>query len=352
MKKKLLSALLCLCLVLAATPALAAPTRDIQSMDVLLDTRLQTLVEIMVTAIPEECFGDASCTVLSDGHAPGKDLVERVLDAAVMFARPTTFLTWWEAKNLYRQLFTNGELDLTKEDRLVFLTATEEGLEAHPEIFGAAGSGAYIYSASFDGEDLTLLCDLYNVDFEDFNDYLTADVESMPESVVTWVCNVALSLRQNPETEFGYTLNSLAVSPIFWDGNLSQWLPVDNTQYEYSVNLPSGLGLSNDDPAHLGWQSADGSVNLTLDVAEESLSYDSALSRFVQEHPGLNVQQAPEFGYFYAMGTGEFLLIAASEDLNWTYTLTLRFPPERQAEYSLYAEFIRNSMIVWGLSNG
>ena len=31
---------------------------------------------------------------------------------------------------------------------------------------------------------------------------------------------------------------------------------------------------------------------------------------------------------------------------------TLTFPAERQAEFTLYAEFIRNSMIVWGLSNG
>ena len=32
--------------------------------------------------------------------------------------------------------------------------------------------------------------------------------------------------------------------------------------------------------------------------------------------------------------------------------LTMVFPPERQAEYALYCEFIRNSMIVWGIANG
>ena len=352
MMKKLLAALACLCLALSALPALAAPTRDIQAMDVILDTGLQTLVEIIETAIPEECFGDEGRAVLSAGEAPGPALVDQALAAAVMYARPTTFLTAEEAKILYRQLFTAGEFSLSDADDLVFLTATDEGFEAHPEIFGAAGSGAYIYSAAFDGEDLLVKCDLYTVDFEDFNDYLTAEVEGMPEAVVTWTCNAELSLRKNPETEFGYTLNALSVSPVYRDGSLSLWRPVDNTQFEYSVNLPSGLGLANEDPAHLGWQSASGAVELTIDVTEESISFDAALARFADSHPGVQTQNAPEYGYFYAIEAGEFFLVYASEDLNWSYALTMRFPAERQAEYALYAEFIRNSMIVWGLSNG
>lgn len=349
---KLLSAVLCLCLCCAAIPALAAPARDIQTMDVIVDQGMQTLVNIAVAAIPEECFGDAPVTVLAADEAPSPALTEQALAAAAFYARPTTFLAGDEAEALFHQIFTNGEMKLAPEEELVFLAAKENGLEARPEVFNAAGCGAYIYSAAFDGTDVAVLCDLYTFSFPGFVDYQALEVDTLPEDAVTWECNVALSLRFNPEAEFGYTVNSLAVSPIYLNGAVALWQAVDCTQFEYSVNLPSILGLAEDDPAHRSWQTADGAASLTIDVAEESVSFDVALSRFMQAHPGLAVQQERDFGYFYALNEGEYNLVFASEDLNWSYALTLLFPAERQAEFALYAEFIRNSMIVWGLSNG
>ena len=351
--KKLLSALLCLCLVGGVVPALAAPARDVQTMDVLLDDNLMTLLNIIDTAIPEECFSEPGVTLLEDGEQPATILVEQALAAGVLYARPTTVLTKEEADELYHQLFTYGELNLEEANSLIFVSLTADGVETYPEIFVEnGGAGVWVYSAAFDGTDVTLECDLFYLEYADFGGYQTVYVDELPEDAVTWVCNAEMSLRADPEKEFGYTLNSLTISPVYQDGNLSRWQDVENTEYEYSVSIPSILGLCDDDPAHRSWQTGDGSVTLTIDAEEESLSYAEALSRFTQAHPELTVIEEEEFGNFYAFGEGCFILLCVGEDINWNYTVTLTFPAERQAEYSLYAEIIRNSMIVWGLSNG
>ena len=63
--KKIIALALALILTLTAIPALAAPTRGLQAMDVTVDEKLQTLVRIACEAIPEECYGlDGACTVL------------------------------------------------------------------------------------------------------------------------------------------------------------------------------------------------------------------------------------------------------------------------------------------------
>ena len=351
--KKLLAILLCLGLCGAAVPAMAAPTRDIQTMDVLLDDHLMTLVNIIDTAIPEECFSEPGFTVLEEGAQPASIFVEQALTAGVLYARPTTVLTREEADTLYHQLFTCGELELEAADSLTFVTLTADGIETDPGLFiQNGGAGVWVYSAAFDGADLALKGDLFYLEYADFGGYQTVYVDELPEDAVTWVCNVEMSLRADPEKEFGYTLNSLSLSPVYQDGNLSHWREVENTEYEYSVTLPSILGLADDDPAHWSWQTGDGSACLTIDAEEESLSYADALARFTQAHPDLSVIQEEEFGDFYAFGEDCFFLVCAGEGINWNYTLTMTFPAERQAEYALYAEFIRNSMIVWGLSNG
>ena len=352
--KKLLAALLCLCLCCAAVPALAAPARDIQAMDVMLDDNLLNLVNILAAAIPEECFGGAGCTVLAEGEEPGSLLVEQALTAAVLYTQPTTVMTREEADNLYHQLFTYGEFDVVeKAESLTFLTLTEDGVETDPEIITQqGGAGAWVYSAAFDGDDVTLKCDVFYLDYADFGGYQTLEVAELPENDLTWAYGAEMSLRSDPEKVFGYTLNSMTITPVYADGNLSRWQDVENTEYEYSVKIPSILGLADDDAAHMSWQTGDGNAALTIDVDEESLDFDTALTQFMEAHPGLVVDQARAFGYFCAWGKTCFFLVYADEALNWNYTVTLRFPADRQAEYALYAEFIRNSMIVWGLSNG
>ena len=66
----------------------------------------------------------------------------------------------------------------------------------------------------------------------------------------------------------------------------------------------------------------------------------------------LNELKNRDFSLFTAVGDGQYELHLIPEGISWHYTLTLSFPPERQAEFTLYAEFICNSLTAWGAANG
>ncbi len=348
--RRMLAALMILCLAAAVFPASAAPARDARAQEVTLERGLQTLANIMANAVPGEIHSETgSLTLLESGQAPGADFAEQALWAAVMLSRPTTFVSGEEAKRLLGQLFTEGE-GMALPDMGAFVSPAEGGWEADPHV-SALCSGAYIYSARFDGTDVFADCDLYWYDAS----YLGGggdDAEEIPEEALTWVRNAQLTLRFAPETEFGYTVSAIVLSPVYEAGQTAGWPEVENAEYEYSFSLPSNLALIREDPAHRQWRSADGAAALSVEVTEETLTYDMALARFMQAHPGRKVEQNRLSGMFYSFGEGVFSLVAVSEELPWVYAVEMTFPKERQAEYELYAEFIRNSLSVWGISNG
>lgn len=349
--------MLALCVLLSALPAQAAPARELQALEMTVDEKMQLLIRIVDESIPEECFdleaGLESRVILASGEHPQASYAAQALWAAIMLARQTTHLSGEEAEQLYSQVFTEGAFSLSPEAGEPFLTVTEEGVDANP-VRTLDHGGAHVYSVTFDGTDVAVLYDAYACEGGDGQ-----SLEELPEDLVTWVANVRLSLRYAPETEFGYTVNSVTLSPVYQDGLLSRWVDTENTEYEYSVKLPATLGLADEDPAHRVWQNADGTVTLTLEAREKAADgsgYDQAYAALVARNKaeglGLAIVREADFSRFYAVGDGLFRLDVLSDDLTWEYTLTLSFPPERQAEYELYAEFIRNSLIMWGISNG
>ena len=346
--KKLIALLLALCLALTAFPALAAPTRDIRAIEVTADEKLLTLVDIACEAIPEECFGAEARIVLEKDQVPDAYLTEQALWAAVLMTRESLRLTAEEAGQLYRQIFTCGEFDpavLAGSD-LPFIMADEDALEVNPEVRPLGFGGAYLYEITFDGTDALVRCDLYTCQAEG------ADVNEAPEEWVTWACCADLSLRFAPETEFGYTVNSISLSPRYRDGNFGDWWEAENTELEYAVNLPGSLEPADETPEHWVFKNAEGDVSLTIDAKEEDLTYDQALAAFMSAHPGKNVRQERLYDAFILTEAGLFVMVVTADGYPWTYTVTLAFPAERQAEYEFYAEIIRNSFGVWGLSNG
>ncbi len=346
MKKNILALALALILALSAYPALAAPTRDIQVMEVTADEKLQTLVNIACAAIPEECYGDEACVVLEAGDAPGADLTAQALWAAVLTTRETTWLSGAEAQSMYRQLFSQGAFEPAALSESPFVKMTEDGLEVQNITEFIASSRAYIYSAEFDGTDVLVKCDLYACEVEG------ADVDVVSEALLTWTNNAEISLRFAPETEFGYTVNSIALSPYYRDGNFGHWCEVENWDLEYSVNIPGSLEIADETTDHWMFRNIEGDVTLTIEALENNLSYDQALAQFMQAHPGREVKQERLYDAFTSMDAGEFILVVTADDYPFTYTVTLTFPKERQAEFEFYAEIIRNSFGVWGLSRG
>ena len=341
-RNKLTALLLALCLTLTAFPALAAPTRDIRAIEVTADEKLLTLVDIACEAIPEECFGAEARTVLEKDQAPDAYLTGQALWAAVLMTREGLRLSTEEAGQLYRQIFTCGEFDpavLAGSDH-PFVAASEDALEVNPEVSPLGFGGAYLYEITFDGTDALVRCDLYACEAEG------GDVNEAPEEWVTWTCCAELSLRFAPGTEFGYTVNSISLSPCYRDGNFGDWWEAENLDMEYSVNLPD------ETPEHWVFQNAEGDVRLTIDAKEEDLTYDQALAAFMSAHPGQNVRQERLYDAFLSVEAGEFIMVVTADGYPRTYTVTLTFPADRQSEYEFYAEIIRNSFGVWGLSNG
>lgn len=345
-KQKCIALLLALCLTASAVPALAAPTRDLQAFEAAADEKLQTLVNIAVEGIPEECYGMDAREVLKKDQAPGAALTAQTLWAAALMTRETTWISDEEAKQLYQQIFTNGAYDAAALTGDPFVTVKKVGLEVNPAVRDVAVDGAYIYETVFDGADVLVRCDVYYTEEEG------ADVDTVPETLLTWTNHAVLSLRAAPETEFGYTVNGISLSPCYRDGNFGDWWEVANEELEYSVSIPGSLETADEAPDHLVFKNIEGDVNLTIEAKEENLSYDEALAAFLGAHPGKNVKQEPLYDAFTLTEAGEFIMVVTGDDYPWTYTVTLTFPKERQAEYEFYAEIIRNSFGVWGLSHG
>lgn len=353
--RRVCSLLLVLCLLLALAPAaLAAPTRDTQRAEITLEPGMKTLVELVLGAA---VLQDVPC--LEEGQAPSPALVEGVLALGLYtLALPYAGEDIWENKasltdeeiaGLYRMVFTTGEY--ARPDALVSpgISLRENGLafdlsslSENPVI------GAHIYSTVFDGSVVTLDCDLFTSYVE-----TAQSAEDLPEDALTWLCNARVLLTYAPETPYGYTLNGFSLSETYLNGMLYDWKAVENTEFEYSVTLPSILGLAEDAPACMVWQTADGEATLTIEVTDAAeRGYDAALESFLKDADGLEVTQMREFSCFSAVGEGVYELHLAPEEINWAYTLVFHFPAQRQAEFTLYAEFIRNSLILWGVSNG
>lgn len=355
MKHRLLALLLAVCLAFSVSPAaLAAPTRDIQRTEITLDLNVTTLVELVLGAAVLQ-----DVPVLAAGEIPGQALVEGVISLGLfnlslpygeedLLAGKAT-LSKAALAEYYAMVFAQGEYQHGEAALSPCISWRADGLDFElSSLMENPSVGAHIYSAAFDGETVTLLCDLFT-----YYDEYGQTAENLPEDALTWLCNAAVTLHYAPEMPFGYTLSGYALSDTYLNGMTYDWQAVENTEFEYSVLLPSILGLAEDDPRHMAWQTADGEVNVAIDVKDmASVSYDAALSEYLLAHPQAKVTQEREFSVFYGEEEGCYTLCVAPEGLNWVYTVTMTFPAERQAEFMLYGEIIRNSLIVWGLSNG
>ena len=369
--KKAIALLLAVCLLIIAAPALAAPTRDAQALEVTVDERMLSLTELIVNAailqdMPAEPAAVSTIPGLAKDETPSDLLVSCVLSWGIQAGllpydgavgdQETVALSAEAALELYQSVFTNSEYTFTEPEQE---TADKINAENPTRAWYADGElnlayaalcdyGVYIYSAEYDGTDAEILCDVFSMK----DSQVRLNAEDIPEEAMAWVCNARLSLRGAPEAAFGYTVNSFDISPFYQDGDLSKWPEFENAEMEYSVNLPSILGVADDTPANRVWQTADGKASLTISVEKKTGSYDDTLAQYLAKHPGAKIVQQREFDCFSEMSEGQYTLVVVSELKSNVYTVTMAFPAERQAEYAFYAEIIRNSLTIWGVSNG
>lgn len=207
--------------------------------------------------------------------------------------------------------------------------------------------GAYLYDITFEEGGAFVRADLYACPEE-----YQAALEELPQDAVIWLMNGAFSFRTAPEAPSGYAAEDWEFSPLFTDGLLSAWQDVEIEALGCSLCLPAQFGAEGEavvSPARgVVFSNADGTARAGVSVAEGQ----QTLSGFQDAHPGWEVRTEEAFDRIYGFGEGAFEMWMVSPLMEEAYCLTLRFPPDRQAEYALYAELIRNSFIVWEISNG
>lgn len=353
--RSILAFLTVLCLLFASVPALAAPTRDLQAIELTVDENMINILEITVKAFMGpgwlsvlESMPVGGPTVNADLSAADQALALRTLAYAMAYTGEENGLEDSQAQALIAQIYTDWQGTLPDNAAEKMLEKTDEGWTLHRDALEKSYRlGVYPYSVQFDGVNAVVKADIFCCPSE----YDIA-AEEIPEDVLTWLMNGEFSLRFAPDALFGCTVNGCTLSPFYQSGRTIAWQEAENTEFEYSVFVPAHLGLADDAPARMVWQSADGDATLIIEAAEGALTFDEALAAFLQAHPDQTVTQERLFDDFYTFSEGSFILNVASEELPWHYTVTFTFPAERQAEYEFYSEIIRNSFGVWGISNG
>lgn len=368
--KKCFALLLALCLALAAVPGLAAPTRDIKALDVAVDEKLTALAELAVNAAilqqtPAQPGAARTIPALETGETPSDLLVSCALAWGIQAGvlpcdmevgdQGILALDIVQAQELYQGIFTSPAYAFrqwTEEEAAALKNENSRtwytGEELNMAFAPLCHYGVYIYSAEFDGTDVDALCDVFTAKETE----VWQSAEEIPEEALVWQCSARISLRSAPEKPFGYTVNGISVSPFYEAGDLSQWKEFKNEEMEYSVNLPGILGVSDATASYRVWQTGDRKATLTISTVDEQTSLEAAVATYQTAYPQAKIIQEPEFERFSVMQEGRYTLVTTSEEMQRLVMVTFTFPAERQAEYAFYAEIIRNSLSLWGISNG
>lgn len=329
---------------LLASTAFAAPCRDAQNMDILVDDGLQRLLDIVLGAAVQQDQDWLVANVPVTAQLAEAALLNGLYQQALVMNSANGYMSNADMQACLLAMFTTPAV-FPMQALCEGVNAAVDGLIFNPSVLALnPWVGCYVYAASFDGTDAALKCDLYLC-----YDGLSERAELLPEESVTWLCNAEVSVRFAPGTAYGYTVNSFSLSSVYMDGLLTLWRMEDNTEYEYSVNLPSIMGLAEDQYKVRVWQTSAGEATLTITALDGPGSYTQLLSRALID--GI-VEERREFNYFSVTTADSYTLYVVPEGLSWYYQVRLVYPAELSAEFLLYAEFIRNSFSVWGSSNG
>lgn len=351
--KKIVSALLILMLTCAS--AFAAPTREMQAEEAEITPGMQMLLE---TVLGAASLSDTSA--LTEGASPPSTLVEAALALGVwnlslpveglVSGSDAIQLSEKTLENVCGQLFAAASFAVPNQITIPGVYREADGLSFDPgALSGASFIGVNVYSVQVEQTAVDIKADLYAYDADEIG----VPAEDIPEEGITWLRHADVRLMAASQSGYGYVVKAFSLSPVYQAGCIADWSEAENEQGEYSLNLPSHLELTAGDPLHSLWQTADGAVQLRIDVDDRQ---ERAIQQVVHDwqaaQTGLELSSQPEFGIYCAWGEDVFQSLIVMEETQNVYTMRLQFPPERLEEYRLYSEFIINSMNVWGISNG
>lgn len=259
---------------------------------------------------------------------PSQSMVEGmlVMDGQDGFVGDDTAAAWYDG------LFSEGSYEKPRASTCPCIVLEDGGMTVDASVLGEMPVfSVLIYGA--EGNDF--LCDVcYSYNHFD-------DPGEVPEDELVWLCGARVTLTRDESARFGYTLDGFSRTEGYASGCVGDWQHEINTEYEYDFILPDCFGLAQADYNARIWQTADGTATLSVYVSEGENTPD--LEDFARE----------EMYHSVCMETdGMITRVFSAEGLLWNYTVTLEFPAEKQAEYTLYAELMRNAFRMWGLSDG
>ena len=333
--KKWTALMLSLLLAIMPCVSFAAPSRDMGDMEMMVNEQMQHMLNLLFSAAMIE---DVTELDTENGVPVGMQDTLFALFGYVEGREGSTQVTHTDAETLYGMFFTDGEADAS------FAEGKQLDLARFDEMPLA---GAYVYESHGDDAGmLTLTMDLYTL-----WGYFSTPAEYVPEGDLTWWAGAQATLVMDETSPYGYTLKNFRIGTPYMDGLAADWQLVENADREYSVKLPSILGLADDNADLTVYQTADGEATVTIACVPGS-GYDEALETFRAAHPDMLITEERDFFTFTAVKNGRYAVCVAADMLPYVYTLEMEFPENRQQEYTLYADLIRNSLAVWGLNNG
>lgn len=240
-------------------------------------------------------------------------------------------------RDLRESVLSESELNTMRE----WLDKTVR--EALPvEYDGNTYVGAYVYSCVEDGGCYVLECDVY---LEDGSDSLP---EMAADEALTWLCDATICLKREGA---GYALVSCDVGDYY---AAQTFQVMENPEDGYAVMLPDVYAVNDADVYDYSYYEEDGSFVSGITYRAEAAGglsmqeYANALSG--ESEGDMVVTLREELSLITAEDAGMYVIVYAAGDM--FYSLTLTYPETREAEFTLYAEFLRNSFVVFSHSNG
>lgn len=335
-----------ICLTLAlvmicASSALAAPVRDKQKMEVTVDSRFEELVSLYAGAailrdVPSLKAGETPSQALVEG-ALLVGLESGVLPRSSGSSGSTDSLPLQTLKQFYSAMFvTGGYTPITAPTCPCITLGGNDSLTFdYSSLSEDTMAGAYIYATQRTADGVLVTADVYTAPR-----FFGRGAEDIPEDSLTWETTMTLTFVKDDASLLGYRLAAYETTPGYLDGALSEWQTV-TAAAGYTTSIPSVYQKTGEG----SYRTADGSATLTIEVddAVRSEKLDYYLSRFRAAHAGATLTVEADLGYFTGVTDTSYTLCIAQENGARAYTVTLTYPKERAAEFSYYAEIIRNS---------
>ncbi len=335
--KRGIALLLVLALMLALPAAQAAPARTLGAMD--LDAAQLQQLQPMLDGLAQAAWQQG---VLSwqPGEAPPQKLQEGVLLAEARRTHPGengVLLDQQQAHSLYGSFFALEGYQPLAQPGDARIQVTENGYQLTLDQ-GADAVGAYVYEVRRTLDDsLHLRADIYQM-----HD-IQGSVEEAPEDSLTWLCGMDATLRQQEGQPDHWVATGLQLTPAYAAQNLRPYLgdgfalAVPDFFAEDSAAQPNGVRF-----VAQGVEATLTVERLTADVESEQalmqqLAQQNAAFAFSRQFDDLS-------GAILARAPGDLAFALLAGDDAWV--LRLRFPEEREREYSLYFEFLCNSFLV------